>query len=62
MPEILSFMGRDLVVTAKHLSAEEEAYLAAECSHQCPNCDGPITAGAHEYWGVCDSCANPVEH
>lgn len=54
--ERLSFMGRDLVAVASSLSAEEEAYLATECSHCCPNCDGPITQGDDDAAGICNDC------
>ena len=35
---------------------EEVARLASDCSHVCPNCEGPITVGEHEAAGICSDC------
>lgn len=47
------------VVEMPTISEEEMVYLGLHASHCCPNCDGPITNGEHEYFGICAHCHFP---
>lgn len=44
------------------VSDEEMAYLSSDASHCCPNCDGPITTGEHEHFGLCGRCTFPSQY
>ncbi len=43
------------------VSDKEMAYLS-DASHDCPNCDGPITNGEHEHFGLCSHCTFPSQY
>lgn len=43
------------------VSDKEMAYLST-ASHDCPNCDGPITNGEHCNLGLCTHCAFPAHY
>ena len=46
------------------VSPQELAYLSSAdiASHDCPNCDGPITNGEHEHFGLCSHCTFPSQY
>ena len=44
------------------VSDQEMAYLSDAASHDCPNCDGPITVSEHEHFGLCAHCTFPSQY
>lgn len=44
------------------VSEHEMSYLGDYASHNCPNCDGQITNGEHDHFGMCSHCAFPAHY